>query len=105
MNLENSDFRWDYDDCLDQDNINKSFVYTLLGETTTGKTLALVMAPVEDGKFMRIGIFFNFKLKARVLDEEKNNDHLSDEDICAIILIAWENVIILVRGAHLFDYP
>jgi hypothetical protein len=62
-NLENSDFRWDYDDRLDQDNINKTFVYALLGETINKKTLALVLAPVGDGTFMRIGIFFNFKLQ------------------------------------------
>ncbi|KUJ20428.1 HET-domain-containing protein [Mollisia scopiformis] len=50
-------FYWDYDQCEDQDHINKSFVYALLGFKERDDFVALVLAPLGDGTFMRIGIF------------------------------------------------
>jgi hypothetical protein len=38
-------------------------VYALLGDTKEMKALALVLAPVGDGTFIRIGILFNFKVE------------------------------------------
>ncbi|KAE9376151.1 HET-domain-containing protein, partial [Stipitochalara longipes BDJ] len=67
---EGSWIRWDYNHCEKQDHIkhiNKTFVYALLGDTgiIEGgiKSVALVLAPIGDGNFMRIGLLFHFNVK------------------------------------------
>jgi len=61
-NPDDSWFKWDYNHCVEQDHINDTFLYALLGETQYLKSLALVLAPAGDGTFMRIGILFNFNV-------------------------------------------
>ncbi|KAN0112248.1 HET domain containing protein [Hyaloscypha variabilis] len=73
---EDSWIRWDYTDSEQRghiNNVNKIFVYALLGETgpedAAGvKSVALVLTPVGDGTFMRIGLYFNFNVKTWQLE-------------------------------------
>jgi len=67
LKMENSRVCWDYNDCEQENHINhvnQTFVYALLGDTGGReggmKAVALVLAPVGDGNFMRIGLLFNF---------------------------------------------
>jgi hypothetical protein len=54
-------FKWDYRHCYHQDHINRTLSYVFLGYKEDGKGVALVLAPVGDGTFMRIGVVFGFK--------------------------------------------
>ncbi|KAG4436101.1 hypothetical protein IFR05_008421 [Cadophora sp. M221] len=62
-------FKWDYNQCCEQKGINKDFRYALLGykeqqthqkESGEREGVALVIAPVADGTFMRIGTMQGF---------------------------------------------
>lgn len=72
MNYEDCWFKWDYNQCGEQEGINTSFRYAFLGykeqephqkESGEREGIALVLAPVADRTFMRIGIVFGFSTK------------------------------------------
>lgn len=60
MNKQDCWFKWDYNHCIQQDHISMTFRYALLGYSTGSKGIALVLAPVGDGTYMRIGVVFGF---------------------------------------------
>ncbi|KAH6714839.1 heterokaryon incompatibility protein-domain-containing protein [Leptodontidium sp. MPI-SDFR-AT-0119] len=71
-NYEDCWFKWDYNQCAEQENVSRDFQYSLLGykeqerrqnDFGERKGIALVLAPAGDGTFMRIGTVFGFSTK------------------------------------------
>lgn len=65
INTQLGQFTWDYRHCDEEENTNKEFRYALLGYEKPEQegAIALVLAPVGDGTFMRIGVLFRFSTK------------------------------------------